>query len=389
MAQEFAENPAPEVCQRYFEVCVKGVPAECSEKISEFFKQFPTSGGVILFMGKGKAVQLLSAANIRGAVRGRIETEEEPSKKADISEIIDTVYFKRSNTRFARLLLHLRIAKALFPHSRQEHISIKNGWYVWIRLVEKWPVTKVRGRPALDAQTVCFGPFRSKKSAQGFAELINDCFGLCRNPEHLNNPQKAESCPYYQMKKCPAPCLGHISREEYLERIDSALDYVNRKDEEAIDDFTERMHREAARQNFEAAAAVKAQVDAMKQIRGEYGWVASLDRLNLLHIDKAFTARRPGEKKKSAYYSGFFIQRGNIFEISFFNDKQIPLLFESIKTFQQADISDRDTETVGDNLAIVGSFLAKKNRPGRWLLLDENFRTLTYSGEDAGGVIAG
>ena len=71
-----------------------------------------------------------------------------------------------------------------------------------------------------------FGPFTSAGKVKDTMDLLNKLFCLrtCRKslPKDIG---KDRPCLNYHMKQCSAPCAGKISREEYRERVESALEF--------------------------------------------------------------------------------------------------------------------------------------------------------------------
>ncbi len=68
-------------------------------------------------------------------------------------------------------------------------------------------------------------PVRGSKDT---IELINKLYQLRTCNRVLpRDTGKERPCLNYHIHQCQAPCQGYISREEYRERIDAAVEFLN------------------------------------------------------------------------------------------------------------------------------------------------------------------
>ena len=73
-----------------------------------------------------------------------------------------------------------------------------------------------------------FGPYASSGSAKEMIEFIKGKFKIrqCRSFKYKDRP-----CLNYHIKKCLAPCMGYVSKEEYRKQINEIIAILDGKTE--------------------------------------------------------------------------------------------------------------------------------------------------------------
>src|SRR5262249_31724738 len=149
--------------------------------------------------------------------------------------------------------------------SYQGMVGFRPAWFVHVNPEAQFPrYTKtidLSPRPGTLA-----GPVEDKHAAGRLIEMIEDLFDLCRYYNILVEYPQGKACAYKEMGKCPAPCDGSISIEQYRRLVEWSLTTLVDPDE-MIRQQTARMQGAAAALKFEAAAKIKAYIDALGQLR--------------------------------------------------------------------------------------------------------------------------
>jgi DNA polymerase-3 subunit epsilon len=155
------------------------------------------------------------------------------------------------------------------------------------------------------------GPVEDKHAAARLIQLIEDAFDLCRYYNLLVEAPSAKPCAYKEMGRCPAPCDGSISMEQYRHLIDwSARTMVDPAD--AIRLHKARMQQAAAELRFELAGKIKAYVEQLSQLgKGAYRharWLKDFQFVSFQHGPKHGTAKviliTPGRIEQVACLTG-------------------------------------------------------------------------------------
>ncbi len=108
-----------------------------------------------------------------------------------------------------------------------------------------------------------FGPYPSAHAARQSLQLMQKIFNLrpCSNTFFKN---RSRPCLQYQIKRCKAPCVGYISAEDYAMDVRHAVDFLEGKTSEVIDDLVLRMDEASSRKAYEQAAVYRDQVRALQ-----------------------------------------------------------------------------------------------------------------------------
>jgi excinuclease ABC subunit C len=96
--------------------------------------------------------------------------------------------------------------------------------------------------------------------------LIGDIFRLRKCSLRKFNMHDSRECLYYQIGKCSAPCTGKIGREEYGELVEEVRLFLKGKNSRLVSELEKRMKRLSSDKEFEKAAVVRDQIEAIEKI---------------------------------------------------------------------------------------------------------------------------
>jgi excinuclease ABC subunit C len=113
-----------------------------------------------------------------------------------------------------------------------------------------------------------FGPFANAGALRNTLSLVRRQFNLrgCR----VFTPGKADykHCLYAHLKYCTAPCVGNVSREQYLEQLQAACNFIEGQCREMQDQLVAEMKKAAAAHDFEKAASLRDMIhDLQKTVK--------------------------------------------------------------------------------------------------------------------------
>jgi excinuclease ABC subunit C len=109
-----------------------------------------------------------------------------------------------------------------------------------------------------------FGPFASSGALRNTLTLIRRQFNLRGCRPLAPNEQDYRHCLYGHLKFCTAPCIGNVTREQYLQQVLAACDFLSGRCEEMAEQLDLAMRKAAAAQDYEKAAALR---DALSDLR--------------------------------------------------------------------------------------------------------------------------
>jgi excinuclease UvrABC nuclease subunit len=101
------------------------------------------------------------------------------------------------------------------------------------------------------------GPFAAKRQGAVLVSFLEDAFDLCRYYDELEKAPRGRACDYFDMGRCPGPCDGSISSEQYGKLIDASRRYALGGVAEFLQVWNERMQASAASKSYREAARWK------------------------------------------------------------------------------------------------------------------------------------
>jgi excinuclease ABC subunit C len=121
-----------------------------------------------------------------------------------------------------------------------------------------------------------FGPFPNSGALRSTLALVRRQYHLrgCRPLTPTERDYK--HCLYAHLKYCTAPCIGNVGREEYLEQVKAACDFLAGQCAEMQAQLGEEMKKAAAAQEYEHAAQLR---DLLADLRHTTKKVSRFERV--------------------------------------------------------------------------------------------------------------
>src|SRR5205085_10537724 len=136
--------------------------------------------------------------------------------------------------------------------------------YIAVRWQQDFPKVELTRRMEQDGSRY-FGPYTAAWSVRETLDVLRRAFPyLTCDRQITGNDERA--CLYYDIKLCNAPCIGKVNREEYRAGIQNLMDFLSGHSETIIKDTKSRMLIAAEELDFERAAALRDQLQAMERV---------------------------------------------------------------------------------------------------------------------------
>src|SRR6185437_12370665 len=226
-------------------------------------RELPDEPGVYLFRDKrGKVVYVGKAKSIRKRVASHFSN---PSTRGGegLLGIIDHIEALVVHTDAEALLAEQNFIKQYKPRFNIRLRDDKSYPYIAISLDEDFPrVYFTRERHRRDR--AYFGPYSNAKRVRSTLEVLGKVF-MFRSCDGAEPGRRSGSpCLDYYIKRCEAPCVGHVSREEYRRNIDQIINFLSGRYREVEKEQETKMAEAAEAEEFERAAIYR---DRLKAIR--------------------------------------------------------------------------------------------------------------------------
>lgn len=226
----------------------------------------PAGPGVYLFKDKeGKVVYVGKAANLNSRIRSYFGTASNMSSKTQkLAAVIEDVEFVVTASEQEALILECNLIKKYVPRFNVRLKDSKTFPYLRIDVDEDWPTVRITRRVQKDGARY-FGPFASAGSVRKTLRLIDKIFPYRSCSKHIDGTDRRPCLDYY-IHRCLGPCIGAADRQEYREVIDQVILFLEGKQEVILRELNTRMKKAAQQLQFEKAALLRDQIEAIERI---------------------------------------------------------------------------------------------------------------------------
>lgn len=227
----------------------------------------PEEPGVYLFKDKeGKVIYVGKATSLAKRVKSYFQ--KKPTLLKDfilISKIADFDYVV-SNSEVEALILENNLIKTYKPRYNVNFRDDKSYPLVKITILEDFPKIYTT-RKFLDDGAKYFGPYAHPSDLRKTLRLIKEIFLIrsCKTKLKVGKKLK-RPCLNFYIKKCVGPCTGNISKEEYQKIVQQVCLFLSGKVAELINELKLKMKNEAQALNFETAAVIRDQIQALQNV---------------------------------------------------------------------------------------------------------------------------
>ena len=165
--------------------------------------------------------------------------------------------------------------------------------YIAVTVEDEYPrvmFTRERHRRGV----VYFGPYANAKKVRETLDVLNRVFPYrpCEGPKpgrHSGIP-----CLDYHIERCLAPCVGYVSKEDYLAIIDQVIEFLSGDIEPIQRELERKMQEAAADERFEEAARYRNRLRSVQHLAERQA--ADLRSVGTIDVDRARDRGRPGRR---------------------------------------------------------------------------------------------
>lgn len=214
------------------------------------------SKGEVLYVGKAK--------NLKKRVNSYFQRQLDAKTLQLVAQIKSIEVTITRNEREA-LLLESSIIKSEMPRYNIIFRDDKSYPYLKLTIQEPFPQLSLY-RGSKSSSTKYYGPYPSAREAREALYLLQNIFTL-RQCDETFFKNRARPCLQYQIKRCSAPCVGYISKEDYARDVNNAKLFLEGKNKAVVEQLIHKMEDLSQKLLFEKAAQVRNQISLLRSIQ--------------------------------------------------------------------------------------------------------------------------
>ena len=258
------------------------------EDLKKLLKSLPKKPGVYRFLNEDQSpVYIGKAKNLRNRVTQYFQNLSNKTEKLrNLADEAKYLELTLTNTELEALLLEQHLIKEFRPKFNVQFKDDKG--YPWLRIdvSKEYPGAKsFLGKK--DNKEEYFGPYPSSYAAREALSLIQKTFKL-RNCSDSFFSNRSRPCMQYEIGRCSAPCVGYVSKNEYLQDVNNAKKLLEGKAEDLIEDFYSLMDANSDSQRYEKALVYRDKISALRDIQRNQsitGFKKERDAVSILYIN--------------------------------------------------------------------------------------------------------
>ena len=238
-----------------------------SETIRKKVSSLPHKPGVYLMRDRfGKVIYVGKALDLRKRVSHYFQPSRRLGWDLKFNALVEAIHdfdihVVRSEPE--ALLLESKLIKEFKP---RYNISLRDDKrFLLLKVNLHDPIPRFTfTRLKTDDGARYFGPFPDSTAARRTLKLAQQKFNLrgCRPLTPTERDYK--HCLYAHLKFCTAPCIANVTRDQYLEQVNAACDFLAGKSAGMVEQLTAEMQKAAAGQDYERAAQLR---DALRDLK--------------------------------------------------------------------------------------------------------------------------
>lgn len=231
--------------------------------IKEELKKLPDKPGVYIMRDKDNNILYVGKAVVlKNRVKQYFMKNNKTNRIIKMVSLIDHFEYIVTDSEAEALILECNLIKENRPKFNVLLKDDKTYPYIKIDVKSDYPGITTTRRIINDGAKY-FGPYANPGSAKEMVNFIREKFQIrqCKNFKY-----KDRACLNYHIKRCPAPCMGYISKQDYRKQIDDIVMLLEGKTDKIIKNLEKEIQEHAEKLEYEKAAELRDRKIAIERI---------------------------------------------------------------------------------------------------------------------------
>jgi len=244
--------------------------------------------GQVLYVGKAK--------NLPNRLKSYTLDKNQTIRTERMLALTNSLEIVTTSSEAEALLLEANLIKKFKPKFNVLLRDDKSFPYIFIEKDCDWPqLSKHRGKK--NKNGYYFGPFASAGSANWTIKILQKVFLLrvCNDSVFKNRDRP---CILYQIKRCSAPCVSYLTKNEYSKLVSDAILFLLGKSKSIQKKLSVEMEKSSEKMDYEKAAILRDRIKALTQIQSSQ----NISSTNLDNADVISIAQEAGKSCVQVFF---------------------------------------------------------------------------------------
>jgi len=232
-----------------------------------FLKQLSSAPGVYrMFSSNAKILYVGKAKNLKKRVSSYFLKQGLSIKTRSLVSKIVSIEVTITSSETEALILEQNLIKSLKPPYNILLRDDKSYPYIYLANEKAYPSLSLKRVRSKGKGGQYFGPFPSAGSVRESLGVLEKIFKV-RQCEESFYKNRSRPCLQYQIKRCKAPCVGLVSKEEYAQDVAHVVMFLQGRSPELLRELMNDMEALAENLEFEKAAELRDQIGHLRHVQ--------------------------------------------------------------------------------------------------------------------------
>jgi excinuclease ABC subunit C len=234
---------------------------QANETEPENLADLPEAPAVFsLGFGERREPYIARTSNLRRRLRRMLAPESALSRRLQLLPFVREIAWSPYGSEFeASLLLYREIVTVFAAKDTgtvRKRLRLRPPAYLRMAMENDFPRLFATNRYVRSAADRSFGPFPTRAAAERACDAVLDLFQLRRCVEDLHPYPEHPACPYFEMKKCLAPCNQTCTPDRHRAEADAVFETLRTHGASLLASLERERAAASEALEFEAASAI-------------------------------------------------------------------------------------------------------------------------------------
>ena len=246
---------------------------------------FPEASGVYKFLNsENEIIYIGKAKNLKNRVKSYLNIRKGEGKRiAKLKSSIKYIETIITKTESDALILEQGLISKIRPIFNIQFRDDKSYPAIHLTTHQDFPAIYVSRQK--NKKNTSFGPFANVGAMRLKVNLIRSLFKL-RNCKDINFKNRSRPCIEHQMNRCSAPCVGHISKNDYSLDVKNAINFLSGDSKKIIKKLSKQMDFYSEKKDYERAIMYRDRIQSIRDTQKKQNVLTGFDELDILAVRK-------------------------------------------------------------------------------------------------------